>query len=74
MTQVFLTTTIGYLMGTALSFLIQWLFPRITQMPVLITLNAVILGYLATLILAVLGSLISIRRVNKVDPAIVFRS
>lgn len=71
--QVFLTASFGYLFGATLSFGLQFMFPSFTQMPVHITLNAVVYGYVATLALALLGSFVSIRRVNKVDPAVVFR-
>ena len=44
------------------------------MVPVHITPKAVLLFYLLSLVCALLGSFLSIRRVNKVDPAIVFKA
>jgi putative ABC transport system permease protein len=72
--QVFLNVNIGFVIGAIFSFGIANLVIRYTLLPIKITPSVLIFAYFSTLILSVLGSFASIRKVNKIDPAIVFRA
>jgi len=72
--QVFLNVNIGFIIGAIAAFGITNLVIRYTLMPVKITLAALFFAYFSTLILSFLGSFTSIRKVNTIDPAIVFRA
>ena len=60
---------IGALLSLACEFMVQ----RIIVLPVKITLPILGFAYILTLILSVCGSFFSVRKVNRIDPAIVFR-
>jgi putative ABC transport system permease protein len=72
--QVLVSVTIGYALGVLCFFAVATLVTRLMLMPVKITPTALALAYGVTLALSLVGSFSSIRRVNRVDPAIVFRA
>lgn len=72
--QVVLGVTLGYFLGVIFAFGVGYLVNSYTLMPVFITPLVIFSAYLATLILSIMGAFFSMRRVNKVDPAIVFRA
>ena len=72
--QVFVSVTLGYTVGVICSFIVAAAIMKITLLPITIGLDTLTLAFFLTLILSILGSLISARKVNKVDPAIVFRA
>lgn len=72
--QVFIGVTLGYIVGLISSIIAAALLSGVTLMPIFITPFAILSAYIATLSLSVLGSLFSMRRVHRVDPAIVFRA
>lgn len=72
--QVFVSVSLGYGVGLLCSLAVGWAVRRYTLMPVEVTPGALVATYVATLGLSILGSFSSIRRVNRVDPAIVFRA
>ena len=72
--QVFVSVTLGYTIGVICSFIAAAAIVKITLLPINIGADTLILAFFLTLILSILGSLISARKVNKVDPAIVFRA
>ena len=72
--QVFWSVTIGYVAGLILSILGIIALTSVMLMPIKVTLDLAVIAYLLTLLLSVLGSITSIRKVNKIDPAIVFRA
>ena len=72
--QVFVSVTLGYTVGVICSFIAAAAIMEITLLPITIGLDTLTLAFFLTLILSILGSLISARKVNKVDPAIVFRA
>lgn len=72
--QVFMSVTLGYLLGIAVSFGLALLVSERSLMPVTITPSALAAAYVGTLALSALGGLASVRRVNRIDPAIVFRA
>lgn len=71
--QVFVSVTLGYTIGVICSFIAAAAIVKSTLLPINIGSDTLILAFFLTLILSILGSLISARKVNKVDPAIVFR-
>lgn len=74
MEQVFWSVTIGYVLGLGLSILAIFIITSVILMPIQITAPLAIVAYLLTLGLSILGSFLSVRKVNKIDPAIVFRA
>lgn len=72
--QVFWSATIGYVLGLILSILAIRALTSVILMPIKVTAMLAIITYLLTLLLSILGSFLSIRKVNKIDPAIVFRA
>ena len=72
--QAFWPATIGFIAGLALSLVATLVITSVTIMPIEITVWLAIAVYGLTVMLSVLGSLLSIRKVNKIDPAIVFRA
>lgn len=72
--QVFVSVTLGYTIGVICSFIAAAAIVKITLLPINIGSDTLILAFFLTLILSVLGSLIAARKVNQVDPAIVFRT
>ncbi|HXY88404.1 MAG TPA: ABC transporter permease, partial [Candidatus Acidoferrales bacterium] len=72
--QVFVSVTLGYTVGVICSFIAAAAIMKITLLPITIGLDTLTIAFFLTLILSILGSLISARKVNKVDPAIVFRA
>ncbi len=72
--QVFVSVTLGYTIGVICSFIAVAAIVKSTLLPINIGLDILILAFFLTLILSILGSLVSARKVNKVDPAIVFRA
>ena len=72
--QAFWPATIGFIAGLALSLAATSVITSLTIMPIEITVQLVVAVYGLTVALSVLGSLLSIRKVGKIDPAIVFRA
>ena len=72
--QAFWPATVGFIAGLALSLAATLVIISITIMPIEITVWLVVAVYGLTVTLSVLGSLLSIRKVGKIDPAIVFRA
>jgi len=72
--QAFWPATIGFIAGLALSFAATLVITSVTIIPIEITLWLVVAVYGLTVALSVLGSLLSIQKVSKIDPAIVFRA
>jgi putative ABC transport system permease protein len=72
--QTFWPATIGFIAGLALSLAATFVITSVTIMPIEITVQLVVAVYGLTVLLSVLGSLLSIRKVSKIDPAIVFRA
>lgn len=72
--QVVISVVLGYLLGATGAFATARLITTLTPMPVKITWGALLLSFVLTLGLSLLGSFSSVRRVNRVDPAIVFRA
>lgn len=72
--QVAWSVTLGFAGGAAVAFAVKAVITRGTTLPIHISIWAVIGTYCTTLALSVLGAMLSIRRVNRVDPAIVFRT
>jgi len=72
--QAFWPATIGFTAGLGLSLVATLVITSITIMPIEITTQLVLGVYASTLLLSMLGSFLSIRKVEKIDPAIVFRA
>ena len=72
--QAFWPATIGFLGGLGLSLAATLVITSFTIMPIEITVQLIVAVYALTVLLSVLGSFLSIRKVNKIDPAIVFRA
>jgi len=72
--QMFWTVTLGYAAGTAGAYAVSALVDRVTTMPAVVPVAAVPIGYVAVLGLSAAACLTSARRVNRIDPAIVFKS
>lgn len=72
--QAFWPATVGCIFGLALSLAATSLITSVTIMPIDINVELVLAVYALTLLLSVLGSTLSIRKVGKIDPAIVFRA
>lgn len=72
--QAFWPATIGFLAGVGLSLAATLVITSITIMPIEISVSLVLVVYVLTVVLSVLGSFLSIRKISKIDPAIVFRA
>jgi putative ABC transport system permease protein len=72
--QAFWPATIGFIGGVALSLAATFVITSVTIMPIEITLWLVVAVYSLTVSLSILGSLLSVQKVSKIDPAIVFRA
>jgi len=72
--QVFITVTAGYVIAFALYLAVGRSLSELTLMPVKCTAVELAGTYVLALSLAALSSLSAIRKVNRVDPAIVFRA
>jgi putative ABC transport system permease protein len=71
--QVFVSVTFGYAIGVICAHVAVAVIERITLLSITITTDILIIAFFLTLILSTLGSILSARKVNKADPAIVFR-
>ncbi|MGD2249283.1 MAG: ABC transporter permease [Candidatus Methanofastidiosia archaeon] len=71
--QVLWSVSVGYVCGLLLSVSGMYVVQRLTVMPIKITVLLAVAAYGLTLTLSLLGSVMSIRKVHKIDPAIVFR-
>lgn len=71
--QAFWPATAGVAAGLGLSLAATIVITSITIMPIEISVQLVAAVYGLTVVLSVLGSFLSIGKVNKIDPAIVFR-
>ena len=72
--QALWPATMGFIAGLALSLAATLVITSVTIMPIEITVQLVVAVYGLTGALSVLGSLLSVRKVSKIDPAIVFRA
>jgi putative ABC transport system permease protein len=72
--QAFWPATIGFIAGMALSLAATFVITSFTIMPIEITVWLVVAVYSLTVALSILGSLLSVQKVSKIDPAIVFRA
>ena len=71
--QVVISVTLGFVIGLVCSYILRMVITGITLLPITITPVSVITVYLLTLILSIFGSFLPIRKLNRIDPAIVFR-
>ena len=71
--QVFIYVSISFVIASMLTVLLGELMNPVSIIPVKISLPATFILYGVTLLLTTICSLISIRKVHKIDPAIVFR-
>ncbi len=71
--QVLWSVTIGYGCGLLLSIGGIYVVQSFTILPIKITVVLAAAAYILTLALSLVGSFLSIRKVHKIDPAIVFR-
>ena len=71
--QVFIYATLSFIFGTFLAWLLGILTAPVAIVPVIIHIPASIMLYGLTLLICIGCSLISIRKVHKIDPAIVFK-
>ncbi len=74
MEQVLWSVTIGYACGLLLSGLGMYAVESLTVVPIKMTGGLTVAAYVLTLVLSLLGSFLSIRKVHTIDPAIVFRA
>jgi putative ABC transport system permease protein len=72
--QVVISVVLGFISGVLFGFVVSAVVGGLTILPMKITPLALVTAFALTLTLSILGSLLSIRKVNKVDPAIVFRT
>ena len=72
--QAFWPATIGCAAGLLLSLAATFVISSVTIMPIQISVQLVLAVYALTVLLSVLGSTLSIRKVGRIDPAIVFRA
>jgi putative ABC transport system permease protein len=72
--QAFWPATAGFAAGLGLSLTATFVITSVTIMPIEITAQLVVVVYALTVALSVLGSFLSVRKVSKIDPAIVFRA
>lgn len=71
--QVLWSVTIGYVCGLLLSGAGIYVVQSLTIVPIKITVVLAGAAYIMTLTLSLVGSFLSMRKVHKIDPAIVFR-
>lgn len=71
--QVVISVTLGFAIGLICSYILGMVITRITLLPIAITPVSIITVYCLTLLLSIIGSFLPIRRLNRIDPAIVFR-
>ncbi len=74
MGQVGLLMTLSYIFGTILTYVIGFYISDITTMPIQLNLYLIIVFYCISLLVGIFAILIAIRKVNKIDPIIVFKS
>ncbi len=72
--QAFWPATIGFCVGLALSSAAALLITSVSILPIEISIQLIAEVYVLTTFLSVAGSFLSVRKVNKIDPAIVFRT
>lgn len=71
--QIVISVTLGFVIGLVCAYLLGMAITRITLLPVTITPVSIIIVYCITLLLSIIGSFLPIKRLNRIDPAIVFR-
>lgn len=74
MGQVLIVMNISFIGGLILSIISGTIVSSLTIMPFYIEPFIIIILYPICLVLGLFGSLIAVRRVNKIDPAIIFKS
>lgn len=72
--QVIIAVVAAYALGVALGGVIVWAVGNSTILPMHTTVLSLVVVFLLTVLLSVAGSMFSVRKVNRVDPAIVFRT
>jgi putative ABC transport system permease protein len=72
--QAFWPATIGFSAGLILSLAARLVITSVIIIPIEINVELAVTVYVLTVLLSMLGSFLSIRKVNKIDPAIVFRT
>lgn len=72
--QAFWPATLGCVAGLLLSLGATFVITSVTIMPIEISVQLVLVVYALAVLLSVLGSTLSIRKVGRIDPAIVFRA
>ncbi|MGD0645866.1 MAG: ABC transporter permease [Candidatus Bathyarchaeia archaeon] len=72
--QAFWPSSVGFIAGLGLSLTATLVITSVSIMPIEITLQLVVAVYGMTVLLSILGAFLSIRKVGKIDPAIVFRT
>lgn len=73
MEQIIISVTMGFVIGLICSYILGMVITRITLLPITITPVSIITVYCLTLFLSIIGSFLPIKRLNRIDPAIVFR-
>ena len=71
--QVFIYASLSFILGTILTHVISILAAPVSIVPVIINIPASIMLYGLTVLICIGCSLISTRKVHKIDPAIVFK-
>lgn len=71
--QIVISVTLGFVIGLICSYILGMVITRITLLPITITPVSIITVYGLTLLLSIIGSFLPIKRLNRIDPAIVFR-
>jgi putative ABC transport system permease protein len=72
--QAALIAALGYLVGAALAYAAQFLIrDRLGDVTIAVTPGMLAAMALTTAVMAALGSLLSLRRVTSIDPAMAFR-
>lgn len=72
--QVGLLMTISYIFGTILTYIIGFLIADMTSMPIKLNISLIMIFYSISLLVGIFAVLLAIRKVNKIDPIIVFKS
>lgn len=71
--QVFIYATLSFILGTFLAWIMGIILGPASIVPVIIHIPTSLMLYGFTILITMLCSLISIRKVHKIDPAIVFK-
>jgi len=72
--QAFWPATVGFTAGVVLTLSATLAIASFMIMPIAISIQLAVAVYAMTMLLSVLGAFLSIRKVNKIDPGIVFRA